>query len=97
MAARRPRRGMARITRRRCRLAARVGTARVCPPGGFALIAVVLALVGLFGLMSFAVKQRTNEIGIRLAIGSPRSRILTLIISQGMRLTTYGLLIGLAR
>lgn len=63
---------------------------------GFAFIAVVLALVGLFGLMSFTVKQRTVEIGIRLAVGSPRSRILTLILSQGMRLTTYGLLIGLA-
>jgi predicted permease len=63
---------------------------------GFAVIAVVLALVGLFGLMSFTVEQRTSEIGIRLAIGSPRSRILTLILSQGMRLTTYGLLIGLA-
>ena len=62
----------------------------------FAFIAVILALVGLFGLMSFTVKQRTSEIGIRLAIGSPRSRILTLILSQGMRLTTYGLLIGLA-
>src|SRR5579875_3182582 len=63
---------------------------------GFAFIAVVLALVGLFGLMSFTVKQRTSEIGIRLAVGSPRSRILTLILSQGMRVTTYGLLIGLA-
>ena len=63
---------------------------------GFAIIAVVLALVGLYGLMSFTVKQRTGEIGIRLAIGSPRNRILTLILSQGIRLTTYGLLIGLA-
>ncbi len=63
---------------------------------GFAFVAVVLALVGLYGLMSFTVKQRSTEIGIRLAIGSPRSRILTLILSQGMRLTTYGLLIGLA-
>lgn len=62
----------------------------------FAFVAVVLALVGLYGLMSFTVKQRTTEIGIRLAIGSPRSRILTLILWQGMRLTTYGLLIGLA-
>ena len=54
---------------------------------GFAFVAVVLALVGLYGLMSFTVKQRTTEIGIRLAIGSPRTRILTLILSQGMRLT----------
>ncbi|MBV8832222.1 MAG: ABC transporter permease [Acidobacteriaceae bacterium] len=63
---------------------------------GFASIAVVLTLAGLFGLMSFTVNQRTNEIGIRLAIGAPRSSILTLIVSQGIRLTTYGLLIGFA-
>ncbi len=62
----------------------------------FAAIAIILALVGLYGLMSQTVKQRTPEIGIRLAIGSPRSRILTLILAQGLRLTTYGLLIGLA-
>ncbi len=64
--------------------------------GGFAFVAVVLALVGLYGLMSFNVKQRTTEIGIRLAIGCPRTRILTLILSQGIRLTAYGLLIGFA-
>jgi ABC-type antimicrobial peptide transport system permease subunit len=63
---------------------------------GFAALAVTLALVGLYGLMSYTVKQRTSEIGIRLAIGSPRSRILGLVLGQGMRLTAYGLLIGLA-
>jgi putative ABC transport system permease protein len=62
---------------------------------GFAVIAVALALVGLYGLMAYTVKQRTSEIGIRLAIGSPRGRVLSLILSQGLRLTTYGLLIGL--
>ncbi len=64
--------------------------------GGFAFVAVVLALVGLYGLMSFTVKQRTTEIGIRLAIGAPRSRVFTLILWQGVRLATYGLLLGLA-
>jgi putative ABC transport system permease protein len=63
---------------------------------GFAVVAVVLALVGLYGLMSYTVKQRKAEIGIRLAIGSPRSRVLTLILGEGLRLTAYGLLIGLA-
>jgi predicted permease len=62
---------------------------------GFAGIAVVLALAGLYGLMSYAVKQRTAEIGVRLAIGSSRGRILTLFLAQGLRLTSYGLLIGL--
>jgi putative ABC transport system permease protein len=63
---------------------------------GFAAVAVVLALVGLYGLMSYTVKQRKAEIGIRLAIGSSRGRVLTLILGHGLRLTGYGLLVGLA-
>jgi ABC-type antimicrobial peptide transport system permease subunit len=62
---------------------------------GFAAIAVILALAGLYGLMAYAVKQRTAEIGVRLAIGSSRARILVLFLTQGLRLTGYGLLIGL--
>ncbi|HEX4230667.1 MAG TPA: ABC transporter permease [Bryobacteraceae bacterium] len=62
---------------------------------GFAGIAVFLALAGLYGLMSYTVKQRTAEIGVRLAIGSSRGRILTLFLAQGLRLTGYGLLIGI--
>jgi predicted permease len=62
---------------------------------GFAVIAVALALAGLYGLMSYSVKRRTAEIGLRLAIGSSRGRILGLILSQGLRLTTLGLIIGL--
>jgi ABC-type lipoprotein release transport system permease subunit len=46
--------------------------------------------------MAYAVKQRTAEIGVRLAVGSSRGRILALFLSQGLRLTGYGLLIGLA-
>ncbi len=63
---------------------------------GFAAIAVALALAGLYGLMSYAVKQRTAEIGVRLAVGSPRSRILGLMLFEGLRVTATGLAIGLA-
>jgi putative ABC transport system permease protein len=46
--------------------------------------------------MSYTVKQRTAEIGIRLALGSPRSRVLSLILGQGLKLTVCGLILGLA-
>ena len=62
----------------------------------FAVLAVALALVGLYGLMSYAVKQRTAEIGVRMAVGSSRRQVLTLILSQGLRLVSTGLVLGLA-
>jgi predicted permease len=58
--------------------------------------ALVLAAIGLYGLMAYSVEQRRQEIGIRLAIGAQTSRVKHMIVSQGMRLVLVGLVIGLA-
>jgi predicted lysophospholipase L1 biosynthesis ABC-type transport system permease subunit len=62
--------------------------------GGFAGFAVLLTVVGLFGLLSYQVTQRTREIGVRLAIGSSRTGILLLILKRGLMLTAIGLAVG---
>jgi putative ABC transport system permease protein len=62
----------------------------------FAGIALVLAAVGIFGVMSYSVAQRTRELGLRIALGSSRSRVLQLILAHGLRLTVLGVVIGLA-
>jgi putative ABC transport system permease protein len=62
----------------------------------FAAIALVLASVGLYAVIAHSVSQRTQEIGLRMALGSPAQGILHLIFMQGMRQVTIGLLVGLA-
>jgi len=62
----------------------------------FAAIAVLLALAGLYGLISYAVKQRTSEIAVRMALGAKRAHILGLLAFQGLGVTGLGLLIGVA-
>ena len=61
----------------------------------FAGVALVLTLVGLYGVMSYSVAQRTNEIGIRLALGAQTRDVLLMIVKQGSRLILLGLAIGL--
>src|SRR5258708_34845913 len=60
----------------------------------FSGVALVLSAIGLYGVLSYLVSQRTREIGIRMAIGANRSQILRLIIGKAASLTGMGLLIG---
>jgi ABC-type antimicrobial peptide transport system permease subunit len=63
---------------------------------GFALLALLLASVGLFGMMSYNVARRTREIGIRMALGARRSMVLRRILQETVTVSVAGILIGLA-
>jgi putative ABC transport system permease protein len=62
----------------------------------FAVIALVLAAAGLYGVLTYLVTQRTSELGIRIALGASRERLLSVVLFDGLRPALLGLLIGLA-
>ncbi len=64
--------------------------------GSFALLALILAAIGIYGLVAYSVRQRTHEIGIRMALGAGSPDVLLMILGEGMKMTAIGTAIGLA-
>jgi putative ABC transport system permease protein len=61
---------------------------------GFGVAGVLVSIIGIYGLLAFAVRQRTHEIGIRIALGAQRGEILQMVVGQGLVLAGAGIAVG---
>jgi ABC-type antimicrobial peptide transport system permease subunit len=64
--------------------------------GSFAGVALLLAVIGIYGVIAYSVAQRTQELGIRRALGAQQNDVLRLVLGQGLRLTLAGVALGIA-
>jgi ABC-type antimicrobial peptide transport system permease subunit len=63
--------------------------------GGFALLALLLACIGIYGLLAYNVSRQTKEIGIRMALGAQARRVVASVVTGGARLVVFGVIVGL--